>query len=234
MKEILTKYWKEIEHYKNNGTLAGRCWATDENDGDSSYTIWYEIDSCKEWTMLDLFLKPKEKLELVIKDSYYHFRKALAEGKTIQHLDLDLEWVTWVPQVGFTLPLKHYRIKPDEPKFKIGDWVRFNGHVVGKVKYTTENDPSWNQSLNYFNYELEGGYKFHSTSALKYELWEPQEGEWCWFWTNKEGEWRNVPILCRFESLTDGWYAVKEFDRLWFQNCEPFIGELPTQLKDNK
>ena len=55
-------------------------------------------------------------------DEYAEFRKAQADGKTLE------VWVTdgWCENerpMNFTEPIKYYRIKPDEPKYSREDWL---------------------------------------------------------------------------------------------------------------
>lgn len=83
---------------------------------------------------------------------------------------------------------------------------------------------------------------------LKYkedlELWIPQKDEYCWFWNDLF----KVPILAKLISIEQVFgrptkYLVKTPDcitkcshnytsEMSFENCEPFIGELPSNLKD--
>ena len=65
-----------------------------------------------------------------------------------------------------------------------------------------------------------------------YELWQPQRGEWCWFW----GIFDLVPKLAQFIDVHSKGYHAKTFsanDSSYYSNVEPFIGQLPTILKDN-
>ena len=72
------------------------------------------------------------------------------------------------------------------------------------------------------------------------KLWQPEEGEWCWFWNNEKDLtlqkfWKKqqdyfIVVFCE-KHKTDGLisYDVTENH---FKNCEPFIGQLPTFLKE--
>lgn len=104
--------------------------------------------------------------------------------------------------------------------FKVGDWVR--DKVNGKVVQLAEH--------------------FHPGGI---ELWEPKPGEWCWFWN----EYSDVPILAKLISIGSVFgrpleYKVKTpsciseisynyMSNMSFKKCEPFIGQLPSFLKDN-
>ena len=59
-------------------------------------------------------------------------------------------------------------------------------------------------------------------------LWEPKQDTYNWFWNNSLHQ--QYPLLAMFEKMnTDGTY---ETDIGKFDNCEPFIGELPTLIKE--
>lgn len=112
----------------------------------------------------------------------------------------------------FTLPLKHYRVKPEGPQFKVGDWICQDTTYVMKVNRITD-------------------YAYHSNDgkAIKLEnakLWKPKPGEWCWY-----SKWDKIVCvefyLCKF--VLD----MNEVEPEFKHKYEPFIGELPTFLKDN-
>lgn len=81
----LKKYWKELEHYKNGGSLYARIWFSDPNDGDTCYTIWYKVGE-EGWTIDKVFNHDLEfdKIQIIINDEHVEFRKALAEGKIVE------------------------------------------------------------------------------------------------------------------------------------------------------
>ena len=95
-------------------------------------------------------------------------------------------------------------------KFKVGDWVRHNGQV-----YNLE-------------WEVEDG----SIIDDEAELWQPKEGEWCWF----KGV---IDINYNEPSFLFGRYNYDNFFRMdglehqiEFTEVEPFIGTLPSFIKD--
>ncbi len=61
---------------------------------------------------------------------------------------------------------------------------------------------------------------------LGLELWHPKVGEWCWFWDENY----TTAILAKFENISNGLFV--EHHGNIFEYCEPFIGQLPTHLKD--
>lgn len=90
--------------------------------------------------------------------------------------------------------------------FKAGDWVHFNW---GKPFILTEKD-----------------YKYFKDCNTLY-LWQPQPGEWCWFWN----EYDDIPTLNRFLCMySDDENGLPN----GFDFCEPFTGQLPSFLKDAK
>ena len=93
-------------------------------------------------------------------------------------------------------------------KFKIGDWVKSPSAGIFQCKSQASLD------------SCKGKYG-------DWELWKQEVGEWCWC-----SKWDNIVcldyFLCKFvmdmNELEDG-YTYK---------YEPFIGELPSFLKENK
>lgn len=59
---------------------------------------------------------------------------------------------------------------------------------------------------------------------LGLELWQPKVGEWCWFWNSADIELSISPHLGQYGNLS---YSLE-----FYENCEPFIGQLPTFIKD--
>lgn len=217
MKELLEKYWNELEHYKNGGKLAGRIWVIDPNDGDSSFTIWYEIDSCSTWMMEDLLTNPQDRLELIIKDEYFIYRKALAEGKVIEHIGQSSNVWHEIQEPDFNLHPTCYRIKPDEPKFKVGDFVRYiRAHAPRALEINNINGNRY-----YFtNSEM---------SCLEHELepWTPVKNEWCWFYDSKSNEYSN---LAQFKEPSEEYFKTNT--GTYWSFCEPFLNSIPSYLKD--
>ena len=128
--------------------------------------IWREVRDFNDWKPLDTVY--------VLNDSYSDYRKALAEGKSIEFYELVdedefdstkdvykwLEWRSATPSSAFTKTL-NYRIKPEEPKFKVGDWVR-DKKRKHKPFIVTSSDLEAD-SPNYVKIDC--------------ELWQPQPGE---------------------------------------------------------
>ena len=113
--------------------------------------------------------------------------------------------------------------------FKIGDWA-----VCPEDNKIFLIDGDYN-----------GGYQSTEYwSGLDFILWQPQPGEWCWFWNDNN----YLPNLRQFSSCLktiDGTtiHLIKQDKSTGilmshcgiegYTHCEPFIGQLPTSLKDN-
>ena len=108
--------------------------------------------------------------------------------------------------------------------FKVGDWVVRIGEnkpmQVSKVSGSRVNCGSVETYLD------------------RLELWQPQEGEWCWFWNKK-----NAPIFGKFKRMDPSGARIYEVIELGkntkdlnksYKFCEPFIGELPSFIKEIK
>ena len=98
-------------------------------------------------------------------------------------------------------------------KFIEGDWIKSirTNTVLGSLTKTTENDPNWNPNLDYFNYELDTGYKFHSTDVDLYAKWEPDVGEYCAFW-NSQSSAVVIAKFRRMDPLITGNYQIENYD----------------------
>lgn len=110
--------------------------------------------------------------------------------------------------------------------FKVGDWVILNkdrktlakileidDEYIFKCKlhFVNENSISWCSEMQY------------------YKHWKPTEGEWCWFLNNNR-----EPVLKQFLQMcpiVPTNYISKQ--GTISGSVEPFIGQLPSFLKDN-
>lgn len=117
--ELIKKYKKEFDYLLEGGRIQvcfNGCWGP----GDASF---FNIHAASDY-------------KCVMHDEYVEFRKALADGKTIQFNfgnygtnkeDFPDFWKDLDSSIGIlsdrTYP-QNYRIKPEEPEFKVGDWVR--------------------------------------------------------------------------------------------------------------
>ncbi len=193
-KELIKKYKAEFDHWLDGGKLLQK------QINLVIPTEWEEFAEDWDW--------PIDELVVIINDEYVEFRKALAEGKIIQYRNLKVNvFKNWqdLGNLKFNPNFEH-RIKPEEPKFKVGDWVRDGKNIYQFI------EPS-----SIYSYEL---------SLNRCELWQPQPGEWCWFWENGD----KIPSFGKLTGMTES----GKFFSGWgiYDYCEPFIGELPTNLKD--
>lgn len=158
-------------------------------------------------------------------DEYAELRKAYADGKEIQLNDGSEPVPRWgkaYPSTTpfHTYPVELYRIKPDAPKFQVGDWVRYiardgvgASQPLGRVREIDE-DRIIASNI---------GYKY----PTKYFIaWEPEMGDYCWF----SDKLKDKPIIGVFNGMgSHGRYSSGTWT---YRRCEPFIGTLPTNLKD--
>ena len=157
---------------------------------------------------------------IVLKDSYFFYRKALAEGKAIEYLGQSSNVWHEVPEPDFNLHPTCYRIKPDEPKFKVGDFVKFtdisNKHPQQIIKIEDE--------IVYT--------EFNKCLLTQLILWTPVKDEWCWFWDKCTP---HRPTLRQYDIFPEGYGEENMFhdsEQNPFDFCEPFLNSLPSHLKD--
>ncbi len=103
--------------------------------------------------------------------------------------------------------------------FKPGDWV----HI-----------PSLNTEPAQYRSDL---------CHLGLERWQPSPDEWCWFW-DKHTDIDQSPRLAQFHLIVEELQEPMDFPAFYqikykatklgylYDFCEPFIGQLPTHLKD--
>lgn len=206
-KKLIKKYKVEFDHWLNGGKLQAK-FVSDP---------WEEAPE-------GIFSYSAVNFVLVIDDEYVEFRRALAEGKTIQYyVDGFVGWQDVKSLNQSCMNPASFRIKPEEPKFKVGDWVKiltFRNHVPVTIK-----------NIEGCRYVLSTG--LYADDAIL-ELWQPKPGEFCWFW-NKD----RFPTVAKLtEICNDG--NIKYFASIpnqphplgaYYKNCEPFIGQLPTYLR---
>ena len=241
-KELIKKYKVEFDHWLNGGKLLQK------QINLAIPAEWEEFLEDWDW--------PIDELIVIINDEYVEFRKALAEGKTIQvygvvyqHLtDPKLDIYDWkdfksfTKSSTFTYSPECYRIKPEEPQFKVGDWAvnkTSKQRIIKKVTSVYSDSVTVGDATVGINVML----------IKDLELWKPQLGEWCWFY---RGRPYDTPCLRKFITVIDDTYIalnsqnsshitpteVPSFKKgisdsyVIYENCEPFIGRLPSYLKE--
>ena len=228
-KETILNYEKEFLAWcKGESILLGAPASMHEKT-----LVWREVRDFNDWTPLDAVY--------VLNDSYSTYRKALAEGKSIQMLckydGMEPIWddmTEVIKSIGFVDVKEHYRVKPEEPKFKVGDWVV-------EIHSTTKA-----QVLELFGNQIRVKFCYPdaiiTTDCSDFIPWVPKPGEWCWVFNKL----REVPILRRVIKVEDNFknrYDDNKFskavrvsiaddlsDEVGYRFCEPFIGKLPTYI----
>ena len=133
---------------------------------------------------------------------------------------------------------------PIMSSFKLGDWVISTKYPkVNPIKIQHQHAIDTGIFGTYTNTKGQANL-LYSEECMP---WQPKVDEWCWFW-NKE---MDVPILSKLSDITnyedlptiyysehpmyiklgedDNYEIVESYN---FNNCEPFIGQLPTFIKD--
>ena len=222
-KELINKYKLEFDHWLKNPD--GLLFYDEHHNG------WHNLHCDYQWNCTIAEIEEFGKYGYVINDEYVELRKALAEGKVIQIYDVieqhpsdrTFDKFGWRDFKSFTASSSFsktpdlYRIKPDEPKFKVGDFVRY-----------VHSTPAKALEINNIN-----GNRYYFTnsemSCVEHELepWTPVKGEWCWFYDSKSGKFA---ALAQFKEINND-YFISITDASW-KYCEPFLNSLPSYLKD--
>ncbi len=219
-KELIKKYKKEFDHWLNGGEVLFFYWED-----------WYSSTYNPE--MVFNHISPDDVKYYVINDEFVGLRKALAEGKSIQMLcrynKMEPIWddmTEVIRSIGFVDIKENYRIKPEEPKFKVGDWVV-------EIHSTTKA-----QVLELFGNQIRVKFCYPdaiiTTDSSDFIPWVPKKGDWCWF-LNKS----RIPVISQFHSLEiegnrkySATFPNTPHPMIgYYDYCEPFIGNLPTTLQ---
>ena len=216
-KELINKYKPEFDHWLNEGKLLykhtnSNAWRNDE-----------------PWDY-----SPDYVTAIIINDEYVEFRKALVEGKTVQaNINYwsfpETEKFNWQdiasPDSFNKFNLLNLRIKSDEPKFKVGDFVTPLNREINCSIWSIDNILSCNT--------LVSGSTMLDPRTI--QLWTPVKGEWCWFFNDDR-----IPTISQFvemdNDITRKYFAVypnrPKALGSWYKKCEPFLNSLPSYLKD--
>ena len=111
--------------------------------------------------------------------------------------------------------------RPEEPKFKVGDWVIHNGKCKRVTKVVDGLIDSLDNQVAVIMKE----------ESL--ELWKPKEEEYFWY-KNDLVKFDEIKPNCGtlLESVRGCSYYTAEAN--YKEYCEPFIGQLPTNIKEYK
>ncbi len=214
-KELINKNICEFMHWLNGGKVL------------SKYTLLPEWSDCQDENIWRIPDKNITKVLIVIDDEYVEFKKALAEGKTIQmYCKYDGVTPIWddmtevIKSIGFVMTKDNYRIKPERHKFKTGQWVIHNGvaKIVTKV-------------VDGYIYSLDNEVAVIMKEE-SLELWEPEDEKYFWYKNDLvkfHETQKNLGLLLQSARGCSYYPAEKNFE----DYCEPFIGKLPSNLKQD-
>ena len=158
-KELIKKYKAEFGHWLKGGEVLFYTWKRYNSKDNPSVTFNHSDPNVIKY--------------YVINDEFVEIRKALAEGKTVQYnfgnhginkKDFPNEWKDLDQSIGILADRacpENYRIKPEEPKFKVGDWVRDKKRKHKPFMVISSDLET--DSPNYVKIDC--------------ELWQPQPGE---------------------------------------------------------
>ena len=178
---------------------------------------WRQVASFNDWLALDT--------KYIINDEYVEFRKALAEGNTIQVSDGGINGIAkWVDINNVFLnfeeliknkkPVNEFRIKPEEPQFKVGDFIRGHNGDVNRILDLCLDDNLQSNLLN-------NGHRCTNEYLENCTKWQPQAGELCWFRNSKWSK-QEESILMKYDED-----SKKNYDLI-----EPFLNSKPSWFKD--
>lgn len=234
-RDLIKKYKAEFEHWLNGGELL-YSYIDDK-------LVWKSIDEICKYVYPVYRRNPFQISEyhiIIINDEFVEFRKALAEGKVVQYnfgnyginrKDFPNIWKDLDLSIGILADRacpENYRIKPEEPQFKVGDWVvnkTSKQRIIKKVTSVYSDTVTVGNSTVGINAML----------IKDLELWQPKKGEWCWFSIKNR-----IPTIGQFLSIeTDGnrKYSAT-FPNTphpfisYYDYCEPFLGQLPTNIQE--
>jgi len=181
-KEQIEKHGEVIKWFINNPSKG--VWCRRNDTGLQDWVLTYEPD----WESFYVFIR---------NDEYAEFRKALVDNKDVEYSLKNCEQWNIVENTiqHFSKAFK-YRIKPDEPKFAIGDWIVTPNNRVHQFKAFSGDKYGWNTSLDYENLETLSGIRYHiknyDRSIIK--KWKPKDGEIVCGYNDDE----NIPSIGKY------------------------------------
>ena len=220
-KELIKIYFEEFKHWLNGGNVQVYYKKDDEPK-------WITDEECIEYEGHDNFshimqnsLEPEDVL-IIIDDEYIEFREAIAKGKAVEYLDFKNEWRDLKENCRKLegVCLSRLRVKPERHKFKVGDWVIHNG----KYKQVTKAVDGYIDSLD------------NQVAVImkeeSLELWKPKEEEYFWYKNDlvKFHETQTNYGTLLMSARGCSYYPSEENFEDYY---EPFIGQLPTYIKDS-
>lgn len=194
-KELILKYKTEFNHWLNGGKLLIR--NNDEN-------IWINMTEV-HWDM------NYKTVSIIINDEYSELRKALCDGKTIQAYYRFNDTWNDIIKPEFKDNVSNYRIKPEEPQLKVGDFVK--NESIGLIKQYSLSDLEYDKTATHINNWIK---------------WKPSHKELCYF--THDINTKTSATLREFREISkDGFYVDCFGTR--FIYCEPFLNSKPSWFK---
>lgn len=172
--------------------------------------LWTRNESIKEWRKTT---EPSFSMNQIYvpNDDHHNLRKSLADGEIIEfnpncNPERSGIWKTDT-LLDFHLEVKNYRIKPKEPKIKMGDWVKgISQNITGNYNITNK------LQLNQAN---------EDSSYIK---WAPIEDELCVF-KEKDTDYYIVDQFLKTETyIKDG--INTKCDKHWGKSSNAWFEEV--------
>ena len=212
-KELILKFKDEFDYWVRGGKLLGRFNYT--NIKNYKPEPWFEFEEIK-WSLASF-----DYLDIIIDDEYVEFRKAVADGKTVQCQNRFAgDWID-IPDVKFYGKPSDYRVKPDEPKYKIGDWVVIHfSHLEDK-----DDCPTQIRGIKDGVYYNDAGCTSPIEEGTDWYIigyWKPKAGERCYFYN------RGIKHLGTFMGMNGNFYLgnIQDYYEAGFLNCEPALSNV--------
>ena len=98
-------------------------------------------------------------------------------------------------------------------QFKIGDWLQViagNERPIGNI------------------FKVKSCLTRYKAADVK--LWEPNEGEWCWFWSGYSKYTLTLGKFVKYSEEEKLYFSYNGIVYMSYEYCEPFIGELPSPI----
>ena len=228
--ELIKKYKTEFDHFLNGGNLLTRT---------KSDFIWNdEINENLMWNF------EIQDIDIIIDDEFSELRKALCDGKIIQiwgvleqhvsEASKDIygwkDFKSFKPNSPFGGEIHNYRIKPEEPKFKAGDFIRQTKELGINVSRIYRIKAHISDIL----YSVEKNiYDVDAINAKEeyFELWKPSHKELCYF--THDTNTKTSATLREFREISEDGFYVDCFGTR-FIYCEPFLSSKPSWFKDKQ
>lgn len=204
--KLIKEFKEEFDHLLDGGRLLYKT---------STHEMWCNDDATRLFASSGNY--KGEVTHMIKNDEYVEFRKALAEGKTIQYspkLSMHYRWDDIKPHDDmFSSPPTNYRVKPEEPRFEVGDFVYTEAKTKechNTILVLGEVDEDMRIKLpRGWGYDY-SSYSSSITDATK--LWVPKAGEW---------------VVYTASNSKDEFAVAKKTPQMSQAHCQPFIGSLP-------